>query len=242
MLVESDRMKSSRFPKTQWSLVGRAARGEDANRAAALTSLLAAYRPGLRRFLIEGRRLPSDVADDLLQEFITEKILARGLLRAADPERGQFRNFLLKSLNNFVNGKLRRQHPAMARTVGLELADDVAAEPEAGLQCFEREWVNQVARAALTLMQAECDSQGRTDLWEIFRIRVVDPVLNDTAPMEYGEIVARFGLASPRQAINLLASSKRAFARHLRSAVRGYIGDEADVDREILDLREICLR
>ena len=232
-------MKPSRFPNTQWSLVGRASALDDATRSAAIDAVLRTYRPGLLRFLIEARRLPRDAADDLLQDFITEKILTKHLLRFADRNRGKFRNFLLISLNHFVTSRMRRQK---MKTVDLDHADGVAADPEEGLQCFEREWVNQVIRSALTLMQTECMKQRRPDLWEIFRLRVAEPALHGAEPADYANLIARFNLSSPRQAINLLASSKRVFTRHLRAAIGQYVPADGDIDEEIADLRKICVR
>jgi DNA-directed RNA polymerase specialized sigma24 family protein len=235
-------MKPSRFPNTRWSLVRRASAPDEATRGAAITALLTNYRPALRQFLIEGRRLPADTADDLLQGFITEKVLAKNLLALADSSRGKFRSFLLSSLNNFVTSHMRRLQPITARTVDLDYAEDVAADAEEALQCFEREWVQQVIRSALLSMQTECTERRRPDLWEIFQLRVVNPALWEAEPVEYAELVARFKLASPRQAINLLASSKRIFARHLRAAIGQYAPTEREIDEEIADLRAICSR
>jgi DNA-directed RNA polymerase specialized sigma24 family protein len=235
-------MKLSRFPDTQWSLVARASAQDEATRTAAVTALLTTYSPALRRFLIEGRRLSADTADDLLQDFITEKVLAKNLLKLADRNRGKFRSFLLTSLNNFITSRMRRLQSITTRTVDLEYADDVAADADEGLQCFEKEWVQQVLRSALLSMQTECTERRRPDLWDIFQLRVVDPALHEAEPVEYVELVARFKLTSPRQAINLLASSKRVFTRHLHAAIRQYVPTDGEIDEEIADLRAICLR
>jgi RNA polymerase sigma-70 factor (ECF subfamily) len=235
-------MKTARFPNTRWSLLNRAAAPDQETRGSAIADVLAAYRPGLRRYLIEGRRLSADAADDLLQEFIAEKVLALNFLSSADQSRGRFRSFLLASLNNFIATRLRRQRISMARTIALDDAGDIAADPDDALQCFEREWVKQVVRLALELMENECVEQRRPDLWDMFRLRVAEPILRGVEPTDYPMLVTRLGLSSPRQAINLLASAKRVFARHLRAAIGYYVPADQDIDQEITDLREICLR
>ncbi len=101
-------------------MVGRAAASNALTRKKALSELLVAYMPGLRSFLIEARRVPPDLADDLLNSFIADKVLAAGLMRHADQSRGKFRNFVLKSLSNFVTTKLRGEYAARAVASGLD--------------------------------------------------------------------------------------------------------------------------
>ena len=237
-----DRKKPSRFPETRWSLVGRAAASDELTRQQALAELLVAYLPGLRAFLVEARRVPADLADDLLHDFVADKFLARKLVHHADQGKGKFRNFILKALNNFVTTRLKREYAARALAAGV---DGSVLATLASCQCderFEQEWVQQVVRDALELMEADCRERGRSDLWEVFRLRVVDPVLHGAAPADYEQIVARLDVQTPRQAINLLANAKRCFVKHLRAAVGSYVHDEAQIDEEIADLRRIVGR
>jgi RNA polymerase sigma-70 factor (ECF subfamily) len=235
-------MPRPRFPDTRWSLVGRAANPDEPTRRQALAELLAAYRPGLQAFLVETRRLPADLAEDLLHDFIADKVLSLKLVHHADQGRGRFRSFLVRSLNNFVTSRLNREYAIRAKTAGLEEAETTASPPDAGTDCFEREWVKQVVRDALERMEADCRADNRADLWEIFRMRVVEPMIHDTEPVDYEHIVTRFGIQSPRQAMNLLASAKRRFVPHLRAAVGRYVANAEAIDDEIADLRKIVGR
>jgi DNA-directed RNA polymerase specialized sigma24 family protein len=237
-----ERMKPSRFPETRWSLVGRAAASDAATRQEALAELLAAYSPALRTFLIEVRRLSPDLADDLVQEFIADKILARNILHHADRGRGKFRNFVLKALNNFTSTKLRREYAPRAVAAGLDVFALAAPADPSARDRFEQEWVQQVVRDALQLMEADCSRRGRGDLWDIFCLRVVHPMLHDAEPADYETIVRRLGIETPRQAMNLLATAKRCFEKHLRFAVGRYAGRKDQIDEEIADLREIAGR
>jgi RNA polymerase sigma-70 factor (ECF subfamily) len=182
------------------------------------------------------------LADDLLQGFVADKVLAAGLLSHADRGRGRFRNFVLKSLNNYVTTKLRGEYAARAKTAGIDEAVINSLCHDSGTDRFDQEWVQQVVRDAVQLMQTECQTRGRLDLWNIFRMRVVDPMLHDAEPVDYSELVQRFGCETPRQMINLLVNAKRCFTKHLRSAVAKYINDESEIDEEIADLRRIVMR
>ncbi|MCH7728884.1 MAG: sigma-70 family RNA polymerase sigma factor [Planctomycetes bacterium] len=236
--VPSDRKKPLRFPETRWSLVGRAAASDELTRQQALGELLVAYLPGLRAFLISARRVPTDLVDDLLQDFVADRFLAKKLVHHADQGKGKFRNFLLKSLSNFATTRLKREYAARAMAADM----DGSVLALASCECddrFDQEWLQQVVRDALELMEADCRDRGRSDLWEVFRLRVVDPMLHDAVPADYQQIVGRFHVETPRQAINLLANAKRCFVKHLRAAVGRYVHDDALVDEEIADLREI---
>ncbi len=234
--------KPSRFPHTRWSLVGRAAASDALTRQQALTEILVVYTPALRAFLVETRRLPPPLADDLLQDFVVDKVLVRNLVQQADQDRGKFRNFLLKALNNFVTTKLQREYATRAGAAGWDEAMLARVAAPSHPDPFEQAWVQQVVREALHLMEADCTTRGRTDLWDVFCLRVVHPLLHDTEPMEYAQIVRRFHLRTPREAINLLASAKRRFFTHVRTAVGRYVRDDAQIDEELADLRAIVGR
>lgn len=233
--------KSSRFPATQWSLVARAAASAESTRQEALAELLHTYTPGLRSFLVEVRRLPSDLADDLLHDFIADKVLARKLVHHATCGKGKFRNFVLKALSNFVTTKLKKEYTTRSMAVGLD--HSVLASFSAHLEAdrFEQEWVQQVVRDALRMMESDCEDRSRSDLWKVFRLRFADPMLNGTEAAGYEVVVRELGIQTPRQAINLLANAKRCFERHLRTAIGRYVPED-QIDAELADLRAIVSR
>ena len=95
--MKAERAKRvNRFPQTRWSLVGRAG-GRDPNALAALISL---YLPVLRSYLCNSRAVVSSVAEEIVQGFAEERLLAGNLLDRATPERGRFRSLLIVSLKS----------------------------------------------------------------------------------------------------------------------------------------------
>jgi DNA-directed RNA polymerase specialized sigma24 family protein len=234
--------KRLRFPDTPWSKIGRAAASDEVARQQALAELLTIYTPALRSFIVKSRHVPADLADDLLHDFVADKILGRKLLCHVDRGRGKFRNYLLKALNNFVTTKLRRKYATRAVASGLDVSEVADATSQQQIDKFDQEWVQQVVRDALGQMQADCTERSRMDIWKVFCLRVVDPMLHGAEPVDYGEIVRKFKVQTPRQAINLLATAKRCFVRHLRTAVGRYAFGKNAIDTEIADLREIVGR
>jgi len=101
----------SRFLTTQWQLIRSA--GDESNEAVNhLDRLLRLYLPTLKQFLISRYRLDAATTEDLLQGFVTAKILYGDLVKAARPGRGRFRNLLLASLTNYTISEIRRLNAA----------------------------------------------------------------------------------------------------------------------------------
>lgn len=235
------------FPKTHWSLVRRAGgiamgggeggAGDEEARREALATLLSRYAPALRSYLRTVRRMPPDAADDLLQAFIADRLLASELIRSADAQRGQFRTLLLTSLNRFATTRYRAER---LRTVGNlsdgDIVPDATPTPAATV---EAAWARALVHSVVEAMRAECLASGRADVWAVFEGRVLAEIFDDRPPTPYEELAARFGLKSPAQAANLLVTAKRTYARLLRTAVAEYEPDEARIDAEIADLRRI---
>ena len=236
----ADNRESPSFPTTRWTLVGRAEAGGDE-----LAALLQRYLPALRAYLVLERRLNADVADDLLQGFTASRILEQNLLSRADAARGKFRTFLLTALRNYAADEARaanaaKRRPADGKLASLDEARDVGTS--ASCDSFDIEWARQTLADAIERMRNECQSSGRPELWELLRVRVIEPALSDEQPPAYEQLVARFGFATPMQASNALITAKRMFARALRATIGRYADDDVEIERELADLRMILAR
>lgn len=235
---------ADRFPVTRWSLVARAGAADSAAAATALNQLLTVYRPVLHSHLVHHWRFTPVQAEDVLHNFLAEKVLENNILSRADQERGRFRSFLLKSLTNYVISHLRRQQ-AQRRSPGPsnmldvdELLDVIPDASETEAQ-FDEAWGRHILRQTLDRMQRECTARGRLDIWQIFRCRLLDPILEGTPAVPYKELVTKFDLQTPSQAANLYLTARRMFNRILRSVVRDTVTDEGDIDAEIAILKAI---
>jgi RNA polymerase sigma-70 factor (ECF subfamily) len=234
----------ARFPTTRWSLVDRAGRqGPDAERQA-LGQLLTRYLPALRSHLIHSKRMQPADADDLLQDFVAGKILERELIAKANEQLGKFRTFLLTALDRFLLNRIR-DGKAHKRLVGaaVNLGEEDDAVPTSGRSdVYDVEWARQVLDEAIRRMRAECEAAGRAEVWGMFECRVLAPITQDVTPLDYGELVRRFGFLSPSQASNALVTAKRMYARVLRSVIGEYASDAAEVEAEISELHRVLAR
>jgi hypothetical protein len=240
--MSSDPTASSIFPRTDWAELGPTAVSD----AVRLDRLIRLYWTPLRIFLIASFPSLKDQADVLLQEFAEDKILKTGWLQRADPERGKFRDFLKVSLRNFVLDRLSRAEVKNAPLSLDELAVDLPM-PEETSEAFDLTWVRTVLAETLRRMEADCkdpaaEQPRRSQIWEMFRIRLLEPLFNDAPQVPYEELIESFGLKSPTDASNMLLSAKRIFKTHLTRVIKEYAGQDAATAEEIRALEEFVAR
>jgi hypothetical protein len=233
------------FPPTDWEALGRSSGGD----AMHLDSLIRRYWRPLRVFLASTfPGLTEEQAEGLLQDFAEDKLLKAGWLQRADRERGLFRQFLKRSLRNFVLDRLSRVEVKNA-PVSLEELDGelVEAGSEAGSEEFDLEWARVVLAETLRRMEADCmdpaaNQPRRSQTWELFRLRLVEPLFQNAAQTPYERLIARFGLKSPLEASNMLLSAKRIFKGHLVQVIREYTEQDDAAAEEIRRLEEFLAR
>lgn len=241
------------FPSTRWSLVVDALEAGTPGGRDALEALMRRYVPALRVFLLLDRRLASDEADDLLQAFVSSKIIEQNLLSRADRGRGRFRTFLLAALRNYLVDwrraqSSRRNRPAGGAVASLEALRerpgraDVPSAAPGPTDGFDVEWARQTLADGVRRMRQECETSGRPELWGLFELRVLGPSLEGATPPPYEEVVRRFGFQTPAQASNALTTTKRMFVRILRCLVGEYAESEREIDEEIDDLKAVLAR
>jgi DNA-directed RNA polymerase specialized sigma24 family protein len=230
------------FSTTIWSLVGRARRGDGEEQKKALDQLLRRYLPALRAYLVHRKHLQVAFADDLLQEFLLNKVVERDIIGKAVPGIGRFRYFLLKSLDHFLVSEHRRTHTKARFADGVvpidETIDAAEARPEPQ-NAFDVAWAKQLLSDTVESMRKKCDSIGRPDVWDVFQGRLLDPLLHGAEPASYAGLVARHHLVSPDKASNLRVTARRMFVSTLRDQIAEYEPDEVMVDEEIADLMRI---
>ncbi len=233
------------FPTTHWSLVRRAGQSTGSHRRDALAELLKQYLPAMRYHLVAGKRLDAHQADDLLQSFLSDKVLEEDFIRKAEEGKGKFRNFLLVALNRFYISRIRHDRAQKRAPRQMSALDDLP-EPSSDSprpdEIFDVAWARQVLDSAIQRMRGECEKSGRPELWALFDQRVLAPALGFCQPTAYEKLVAEYGFASPVQASNAVITAKRMFIRILRLVVGEYARSDEQIDEEIRDLQTILSR
>jgi hypothetical protein len=240
--MDAEPLKSSIFPRTDWSELSKAAAADQTP----LDRLVRLYWQPLKIHLLASFPALKNQADTLLQDFAEDKLLQEGWLRKADQSRGRFRDFLKTSLQNFVLDRLNRAEVKKA-PISLEELEQELPEPLAAEEEFDLVWARTVLAETLRRMEADCKNPGaeqprRSYIWEMFRIRLLEPIFKDTTQVPYDQLIDRFGLKSPMDASNILLSGKRIFKAHLAKVIKEYAGQDAATATEIKALEDFLIR
>ncbi|HLW35249.1 MAG TPA: hypothetical protein VKS98_06280, partial [Chthoniobacterales bacterium] len=168
------------FVTARWSMV-LSAGGPDAGERKgqdALAELCRTYWRPIFSFVCWRGYSPED-AQDLTQDFFV-MIFRHNWFERADPSRGRFRSFLLKSLMNFLNNAADRTH---AQKRGGEMKfiswDEWIAEAPSQISIpnkapesvapellFDIRWATTVTEQTLRRLREEYESKGRLRLFE----------------------------------------------------------------------------
>jgi RNA polymerase sigma-70 factor (ECF subfamily) len=234
------------FATTRWSMVLSAGdtSGQEQNGRDALAELCRTYWRPIFSFVCRRGYSPED-AQDLTQDFFV-MILRNKWFERADPNRGRFRSFLLKSLANFLNNEAERSH---AQKRGGEMKfiswDDWIAEapsqisvPDKALVSlppellFDLRWAATVVEKTLGRLREECESKGRLRLFETLSSYLT----GERADASYSDLSATLGIPETsvkKQLYNL----RQRYRWLLRDEVAHTVENPAEVDDEI---RHLC--
>lgn len=227
------------FATTHWSLVLHAGQGDDIAGREALETLCRAYWPAIYAYIRRTGQRP-EAAQDLTQEFFA-RLLSKGVIGVADPQKGRFRTFLLTVLQRFLADEHDRL-TAQKRGGGEMLLslDELAAEherpfePSAGLspeQEFDRRWALATLENTLRHLRAEAERAGHGELFS-----ALQGFLGGGEPAgTLAETGARLGLGE--SAVKMRLSRWRMRYRELlRQEVAQTVPRVADLDEEMRHL------
>jgi DNA-directed RNA polymerase specialized sigma24 family protein len=182
----------------------------------------------------------NETAKDLVQGFFLDVVTRRGLVAKADPARGRFRTFLLTALSHYVTDVLHRRDKRLgppAVQLGLEELPQTVPQDPAG--AFAYSWAAELIDQVLRELETACRRDGLPLHWEIFRDRLLRPMLDNTPPPGLAELCARYGVRDERLASNMIITVKRRFQALLREHLQAGEGSEAAFRAELGQLIEI---
>lgn len=226
---------------TRWSLIDLAQSPDGELRKVAMEHLAAHYLPILRLLLRHQLGVDGPLVDDLIQQFLAEKLLGGSLLAGADRQKGRFRGYLRTALNNFVRDHWRRMAaekrlPDRAGRLPEPVADDLFDPRATAPDLLDAGHAWQVLLESLSQVHAECVATARQDLWGIFEARVLRPAATDAVPVDLAVLAAQFGYATSAQVSNALVTVQRKLARVVRQLISEHVAPD-QVDDELVDLR-----
>jgi len=239
-LSASPHHASARFATTQWSIIVAACEGPTTEADAALESFCRAYWYPLYAYIRRSGHPPAD-AQDLTQAFFA-RLLEKDWLRAALPERGRFRSFLLMALKRFLAKEWRREH-ARKRGGGQDVLalDASAAEARYAIEpalspdaMFERRWALTLLERALAALADEYTATDRANEFTTLKPHLV--AARDG--IDYDTTAAALNLSpgATRVAVHRL---RKRFRETLRRELAETVANPADVEDELRHFAKI---
>ena len=237
-----ERAAGAVFNTTHWSVVLAAGDLGTPNARAALTRLCQTYWYPLYCCVRRHGYSPED-AQDLTQDFFA-KLLSKDQIALADPGRGRFRTFLLRSLENFLRTR-HRDATTQKRGGGREvLSLDMeeaegrySGEPPDNLSpsvFFERQWAGAVLEAVLAALRKEFSATGRLELFDS-----LEPHLwGDDTATPYTTIAESLEMTVVAVRVTLHRLRQR-FHELLCAEISNTVETPNDVDDELRHLRRV---
>ncbi|MEM7009960.1 MAG: sigma-70 family RNA polymerase sigma factor [Verrucomicrobiota bacterium] len=229
--------KPAVFPSTRWSLIQVIQqRGADAAKPA-LDEICRNYWLPVYVFIRRGGKNATD-AEDLTQGFF-EKLLAGSFFEQPDRDRGRLRNYLLRSVKNYVAAEYQKQQAqkrgGSAELVfidadhaeGLGLTELIPSSDLPPDESFERRWARDLLARGLQQLRGEYESKDQAELFE-----KVSPMLSEKTPGAIAETAAALGSTENAIRISLHRLKKR-YQTIIRNEVRLTLEPGADVETEL---------
>ena len=219
---------SGEFPHTQWTMLTSVAEREQIKE-----HLYKLYWRPLYCLLVR-KGFTIDDAREYTQGFLIEILLGKEFIRKADKGRGKFRSFLVKSFLNYVNQirrKLRREQAfENIEDSEIDIPESVPSGPEAA---FDYAWAAGILQRVFIDVERGCREDGLQTHWNIFKDRVMDPILDNTPPPGLPVLCKRYNAESPSQATNMIVTVKRRFQSALAQHIRNYAESEQAYQDEL---------
>ena len=236
---------SPEFPVTRWSVLRRLDATQTQVASEALETLCRAYRFPIYAFLRRSGHSPED-AEDWTQSFFAY-LIERRLAAKAEATRGHFRSFLLGSLKNFLSTerrKLAAQKRGGGRAVlsidGFTEEERYAREPveqHTPETLFDLSWSREVIARSLAALEREYLRRGHARTFALLK-----PCLSrEDDAQSYAAIAAASG-KSEDAVKSAMLRLRQSFQQCLRAQLLETVDDPAEVDRELLHLRQALSR
>ena len=223
------------FPTTHWTLVLNAGSPGMAEGRAALVALCESYWYPLYAF-VRRRGYPREEARDLTQDFFL-RILEGRYLDRADPGKGRFRSFLLKSFRFFLCDESDRARAQKRGGDSAALPFEIASgeerferEPrdeETPERIYERRWAVSVLERAVNQLRREYEEHGRAEHFERLKGFLIG---GSEGP--YAALAREMGTSEGALKVSIHRLRKR-YRELFRIEIAGTVADPADVEPEV---------
>jgi RNA polymerase sigma factor (sigma-70 family) len=224
---------------THWTALMDAQSGAPDQISPAVSELMCRYSGAVHRYFLKAVKNPGE-AEELDQEFAVRFL--RGDFRGCKPERGRFRDYVKRSVQNMISDHFRRKKSSRARSAPLQ--DPASEDP--GLSRFDKEflasWRSDLLDRSWQAL-AELEKTSGQPYHTVLRFRVEHPELPSVKAAEHlSRLVGRpLTGGAVRQAVQ---RSRKKFVDFLLAEVLESLDrpsqDELEEELGDLDLLQYC--
>jgi len=234
------------FPSTHWSAIWEARLADSPDSETALEQLLGRYWKPIYCYL-RYKGYDHEAARDHTQGFFHEIVLGRGLVQQADRAKGRFRTFFLTALNRYLVS-VHRAEKAKHRVpeggfVSLQAMENFGistpVEGRTPAEVFDYAWATSLLDQVIAEVAGACREMGKQSHWDVFRDRVLLPIMENSTPPPLSHLCHTHGIPSEARASKMIFAVKGLFRKVLRSRVRELVDANQDVDEEIAHFIQI---
>jgi len=233
------------FPTTSWTQMREIHLLDQAQRRLVLDQLLGRYWKPVYCYL-RRKGHDNESAKDLTQGFFEQIVLGRGLVDKADQAKGRFRTLLLTALDRYAVDCHRRQtsakggRPHGMPSIPLEDLPDLPADGKEARpdEAFNYAWATALLDEVLANVETDCRRSGQAVHWNVFRARVLMPILENAEPDSLAEICRRMEIPDPSSASNMIVTVKRKFRSALLETLEEHVDSPAEAKDELCELME----
>jgi DNA-directed RNA polymerase specialized sigma24 family protein len=231
----------ARFPTTHWSRIARAGDPDDPEARAVMAELCGAYWYPIYA-LIRRKGHGPDEALDLTQDYFA-RLLEKGTVAAADPDKGRFRSYLLADCSFFLADRRDRDR-ALKRGGGRPVLSIDARDAEGRFlrepshdrtpeRMFERDWTLALIARVFDGLERHYADTGRSDLFR----RLKPFVSSGPEAVPRAAVAAELGLTDGNLRV-IIHRLRARFAAGLREEVAATLRDAGDeaVEEELREL------
>jgi len=233
------------FLTTHWSLVEKISSDDEDHNKTLISSLLEGYWKPVYCYL-RRRGFGNEDAKDLTQGFFHEVVLGHHLIDKVDQSKGRFRSYLLMALDRYVMNVKQKENAqkripkdrlvALDLMDGSELPDTVAdMNPE---ESFNYAWISTLLEAVLEQVRSQCQQDGMSAHWCLFRDRILQPILESTDPPSLNELCERYAVEDVSKASNMIITVKRRFRVALQNHMRNLVTSDDQIGGEMKEIKK----
>lgn len=230
------------FQTTAWTLILDAKTSNLQRQKLIINELMAKYWKPVYCYC-NRKGYDNEKAKDLTQGFFQDVVLGRRLIQQAEKNKGRFRTLLLTALDRYIIDMHKQETAGKRlpkdRLFALEdydLPEIPQVSPEQG---FNYAWLADLLDKVLSQVKQECLTTGKQAYWEIFRLRVLDPIMHNEKPVALSQITEMHGIDNQAKISNMLVTVKRRLRKALENRLKQLGQSDPQIEEEIQDLMNI---